>query len=519
MKNWFFIIHPKEDFDSSASRLETIFKKHEIIIIVLLCVIAAFRIFMFNAAFPLFNNIDEQAHFDTVVKYSRGYLPHKGDNVFDRESSELIVLYGTPEYFKKPQDFRSGTIPPPLWSYPANQISGYVNKSVNYWANLNNHEAFSPPVYYGIAGIWYNIGKQLGLRNGYQLYWVRFLNVVVYVLLMWVSYLFCKNIYKEDLFLRFGVPLMLVSFPQDLFYSINNDVLSPLLFLFSLYLLVQMYLSNRNRWFYCMTGIVIAATFLTKLSNVPVIAILTIMVFLKGRIALKEGYFKKEWPNLLLLLISSVLPVAFWLGWNFYALGDITGTAEKVSDLGWTTKSLSQIWDHPIFTPNGLILFMNDLMKTFWRGEFVWHLKRLASSKMDLFYIATTYIFLIASVAGYMHDKYNRNSKRKVIHCLMYGVIFFSVFFLAVLSTLYDYGGCWYPSSEYPYFTSGRLISGMLVPFIILYLRGLHLICMIDRRIDPFVVMIGLAVLIMYSEIFVTHDVFASAYNWFHLQG
>jgi len=40
-----------------------------------LCIVAAVRIFIFSAAFPFFNNCDEQAHFDMVYKYSRGHLP------------------------------------------------------------------------------------------------------------------------------------------------------------------------------------------------------------------------------------------------------------------------------------------------------------------------------------------------------------------------------------------------------------------------------------------------------------
>jgi len=39
-----------------------------------LCVIAAARVFIFSAAFPFFNNVDEQDHADMVVKYAHGYL-------------------------------------------------------------------------------------------------------------------------------------------------------------------------------------------------------------------------------------------------------------------------------------------------------------------------------------------------------------------------------------------------------------------------------------------------------------
>ena len=52
--------------------------KHERLIIAVLCVIGAIRIFVFNAAFPPFNNVDEQAHFDLVYKYAHGNIPKAG---------------------------------------------------------------------------------------------------------------------------------------------------------------------------------------------------------------------------------------------------------------------------------------------------------------------------------------------------------------------------------------------------------------------------------------------------------
>ena len=84
--------------EMSPSIIDVVIKKHEVAIIVGLCIIAAIRVFIFCAAFPFFNNVDEHAHFDTVHKYSRGYLFHRGKYHYDKEVAQLIVLYGTPEY-------------------------------------------------------------------------------------------------------------------------------------------------------------------------------------------------------------------------------------------------------------------------------------------------------------------------------------------------------------------------------------------------------------------------------------
>ena len=35
--------------------------------VLLLCLFAAIHVFIFSTAFPFFNNVDEEAHFDLVV--------------------------------------------------------------------------------------------------------------------------------------------------------------------------------------------------------------------------------------------------------------------------------------------------------------------------------------------------------------------------------------------------------------------------------------------------------------------
>lgn len=68
------------------------------------------------------------------------------------------------------------------------------------------------------------------------------------------------------------------------------------------------------------------------------------------------------------------------------------------------------------------------------------------------------------------------------------GVVVLFILFLTGLPLRYDFGTCFYPSREFPYFTSGRLISG--IPFLV----------------------------ITASEIATSTEVFASSYNFFHLQ-
>jgi hypothetical protein len=499
-------------------RVEGFIRRHEKVLVLVIFLLALFRVFLFSAAFPFFNNVDEREHLDTVVKYSRGYLPHKGANHYDRESAKLIIFYETPEYLNKPQDFNTGKIPEPLWKYPKHLATSYLNEYIPYWTNQKNSEAFSTPTYYIAAGVWYNFGKLLSLKGGYLLYWTRFLNIVVYAFLLFFSYRFCKDIDGDNLFLRIGVLLMLIFFPQDAFYSINSDVLSPLLFLLSLYLLLKIYFTDRSLWFHLITGLVITATLLVKLSNLPLIVILAVMLFFKGLRSHQASQLKEKLPALFLLFAAAILPFLFWLGWCYYALGDITGSAEKISKLGWQIKTLGQIWNHPIFGMSGLIYFITELTKTFWRGEFVWGLERISSSGIDLFYVISSCLFLSSSVIGLFIYRTSHPSHHRLIDYTNILCLFLSVSYLAALSTLFDFGTCLYPSREHPYFTSGRLISGALVPFLILYLEGLNLIMSkITKRISPWVIILAIVMVMALSEIWLTLEVFKSPHNFFHL--
>jgi hypothetical protein len=91
-----------------------------------------------------------------------------------------------------------------------------------------------------------------------------------------------------------------------------------------------------------------------------------------------------------------------------------------------------------------------------------------------------------------------------------------SVGFLALLSIQFDFGNCINPSRVHPYFTSGRLLSGALIPFALIYVYG---IAWLFRRINAALPLVVLGIIIFFatmSEIIVNHVIFASEHNWFH---
>ena len=511
---------------SFTTKIQTFLKNHKRVLLCILCSLAMLRIFFFSAIFPFFNNVDEQAHFDTVVKYSKGYLPHKENVNYEYESAKLIVLYGSPEYFYSSKDFNFAGIPSPLWTFDRKQLSSYnkeqidkfINKQIVEWTIKNNLEAFSPPLYYAFAGMWYNLLKISGFKGGNLLYGIRFLNVFLYGILFYLAYLLCKNTNKNNLLMQFGILLLLTFFPQDVFYSINSDVLSPILCLLSLYLLIKISKSNRSSLFHLITGIAVSAAFLTKFTNLPILIIFIILIILRIRNLLNEKRLKEQLPKLLLLVLGCLLPIIFWLGRNSFVLGDITGNAAKIHYLGWTVKPLSELWNHPIFTLKGLTYFVSGVLMTFWRGEFVWGLQRISSVIADSFYVISSCIFIPVSIISTLASKEDYSPEQLFLNYISAFLFFFFIFLLAILSIIYDFGTCWYPSRDYPFFTSGRLILGAFLPFLILYWDGLRVtVTRISARINPLLIVLLICILIMFSEIYITYPVFISNYNWFHM--
>src|SRR5580658_1769508 len=86
-------------------------------IIALLCLAAAIHIFVFSAAFPFFNNVDEPANFDLVLKYSHGHVPI-GIESTSKEASVYLALFCSCAYLGP----SVGSIPPPPWTEPVEKM-------------------------------------------------------------------------------------------------------------------------------------------------------------------------------------------------------------------------------------------------------------------------------------------------------------------------------------------------------------------------------------------------------------
>ena len=257
----------------ASGESKTFVAANERVLILLLCVAAALRVFIFSAAFPFFSNIDEDLHFDLITQYSHAQVP-RGFDRLKEETLNWIVPYASPEFLFPPEQFPDRKFPAPLWKEPWPKVEPEIASTRAAWSSEINFQSSQPPLYYALAGAWWWIGKHLGLAGLQSLYWIRFLNVPLVAMMVWLGYVTAHTVAPERMDLCVGVPLLLAFIPQNVFYAINNDVLSPLCF-GALFLCILQWLRTNAPSFLLgtLTGLTVAVTCLTKLSNLPLVAV------------------------------------------------------------------------------------------------------------------------------------------------------------------------------------------------------------------------------------------------------
>src|SRR5580658_5830912 len=151
----------------------------------LLCGIAGVRVFIYAAAFPFFNLVDERDHFDMVMRYSRLEIPASFGN-FSAQTIPDIVQFSSPEYQHNPKEFPNGKVPSPPWRHPPEPVQ--TEHDAAWWQAQPNCESSGGPMFYSLAGLWARAGQIMGLPKLQLLYWIRFLNILLAGGLVWLGY-------------------------------------------------------------------------------------------------------------------------------------------------------------------------------------------------------------------------------------------------------------------------------------------------------------------------------------------
>jgi len=500
--------HPSPDIPETRERR----------IVLLLCLLAAVHVFIFSATFPFFNVVDEQVHFDLAVRYSQANLPRSLAPPC-AEALLYIAIFGTPEYLWPPATQPGGRIAPPPWTLPIGVIAENLRAKEDIWKEkVKNHEASQPPLYYSIAGAWWRLGKLLKLDGGQLLYWLRFLNIPLIAALAWLGWFAARKIFSENIFVRIAVPAFIAFMPQTTFYAINNDLLSPLTFGAAFVLLLKLCEAEiSTKGLAAATGLALAATFLTKISNLPLLAVAGMFLALKIFHVARAGKLRASIPPLGILAACAGLPMAAWMTWCKLNFGDFTGSVLKIQFLNWTHQPFVEWFHHPIFTASGFWYFLKGNLSTFWQGELLWQRKPLAIPAVDSIYVILTLGLLALALVALLRRPSPFAASQRAALWFGFACLTAALTFFALLSVKYDFQDCFYPSREHPFFVSGRLMLGMLIPFLLLFANGLDCALKKFSNGTKFVVLAALLAFMLASEITIDWKIFPNEYNWFHL--
>jgi 4-amino-4-deoxy-L-arabinose transferase-like glycosyltransferase len=345
--------------------------------------------------------------------------------------------------------------------------------------------------------------------------------------LVWVADRLARSTGRRDPLTRIGVPLLVAVFPQDALYAISNDALAPLLTALALVLILRMHAEPPRLRASLLAGLVTAAAILVKYTNCVVLipaVVLTGMTLRGGRARLR-GWLRCN----ALFWIAVFTPIAAWGARNAALFGDPTARRLIFETMGWRPRPLGTFLDHPLFSLPGLLHFLDGLCRDFWRGRFKWGGEIMSDPAADFVYVVTSGVLLTVATLVIARElvKWLRSRRLDLSPELRVDLgawltLVGGVLLLAFFSVWIETGVRSVPPRDDPFFTMGRLISGCIVPFALLYVRGLGAAtAWISGRARALVraVVFGLVVaVVVLSESRLSMGPVRSEYNWFHLE-
>jgi hypothetical protein len=311
------------------------------------------------------------------------------------------------------------------------------------------------------------------------------------------------------------VPLILALMPQTAFYAISNDPLSALCF-GALFICVLKWLRPPapSAQLGAVTGLAFAATHLAKVTNFPLLIVAAVVLVFAAVKSFRNG--QRVWPAVLAFSGCAAPPILGWMIWCKLHFGDLTGAKLNRDHFALTIKPFAEWWQHPIFSPHGVWTYLSGQLSTFWQGEFSWDNHPLILPWSMAVYTVLLLGLLACALPG-LFSRVNPDSSQR--RALGLSLVCFTVIlgFFAFLSVVYNFDQCPNPSREYPYFHQGRLMLGALIPFLLLMVYGLDRLLNCFGNKMKFLVLGGMVLVMLGSEIATDWPVFFSQYNWFHL--
>src|SRR5947208_4472746 len=151
------------------SQSKPLTNRTDCVLIAVLCVVAAIRVFIFSAAFPFFSNVDEDLHFDLITQYSHGDLPRRFDTLKE-ETLNWIVPYASPEFLFTADQFPGAKFPLPLWKQSGPGVEPEIAATRAAWSSEINYESSQPPLYslFAVLCWWFESNLELVESNSWN---------------------------------------------------------------------------------------------------------------------------------------------------------------------------------------------------------------------------------------------------------------------------------------------------------------------------------------------------------------
>tara|TARA_B100000508_G_scaffold141033_1_gene145416 strand:+ start:4353 stop:5756 length:1404 start_codon:yes stop_codon:yes gene_type:complete len=446
--------------------------KTQTYLLFLISILFGMKLFFWSSIFPFYGNVDEKAHFDLITKYGNGEKYLKIPLPYSKDAVDLISNYQSDEYLRRVD---SGTEYDLLldFIYPPKQEDARL-----FVQSLKNYQNNSPPLYYWITGAYYwlaGINSESSIDALYSLRWFSSgISLLFFVCFVW----FLKR--NMGTTAALSASILLLCFPQPVYYFLNNDVLSLPLITFAILLSWN---SKRNH--VILSSILMGLAVWNKLSNLALVAIPPIIYLLSKEN--KQQKFKTIFSYSIVLGII-ILPLFLW---NYNSTGTFTANAEKISILKWGENSFEDMLNHPIRTWEGLKHFLWFPILSLMRGEVTWRLYPIIPEWMD-------YLIVVLVILSLLYLAWKRKSQAKLLQST-YLATLFAFSFLTYLSLVFDYTESVYPSAKYPFFTSGRILIGIF-PFFILAINEMIMGIGKKLNISPIYFSIALGLVFIITE-------------------
>ncbi|MAX79164.1 MAG: hypothetical protein CL843_03195 [Crocinitomicaceae bacterium] len=460
----------------------------------------ALKVLIFSAGYPLFNTTDEFPNFDTALKQGRGYSYY--DTTFTYDTLTLKISHEVQSKNYLLGEFQN----PDFLDLLSLQYNTKWEDYLSIFSKITHQQAHSSPFYYATYGaIFYALPESWSPFA--KVYTLRFLNSIFAFFLLWLIVKSLLIIF-QNLWIGIAGGILLISIPQSIYYFINIDILSALTTAWCFYLTLK--LIHRQTWLLVLAfGAISAFAVIIKASALIAVAtcFMLILFSLKASsIVMKLKIMGAAFFSFILLLIPPFMH-------RLNAGVGLFATQRKIEILTWKEKAIEDYFPHILGTVSGINEFFMHSWKSWWSGESLWHGAPAYNDVWKVYFSIISLLFLAAFLSITWMNRKDRDLRQNMRYTSWTCILGYFLLF-AYLSVKYDFGDCVYPSNFFPIFVSGRLMLGMLFPFIFLCIDTFTVFFKKPKKVLTYMLVFG--VLHFAIELSVTGDVFSDNKNYFH---